>query len=116
MPIYAYSLYILIDILITFYINSISSDNKSNNDSLSPDIINTIQCISILVFSPIVVYKLNFKKIYNIIYNVYILDPNEVECNNQYVSTNNGSYKIKRQSERVIRDNQRFAISSINFF
>ncbi len=115
MPIYAYSFYILIDILITFYVNSISSNNN-NNDSFSPDIINTVQCISILVFNPIIAYKLNYKKIYNIIYNCYISDSNEVKNGNRFVSIDQESSKVKRQSERIVRDNQNFAISSINFF
>ena len=72
-----------------------------------------MQCISILVFSPVVAYKLNFIKIYNIIYNNYILDTNRTGSNNsQYVSID----QSKRQSERINRDNERFAISSINFF
>ena len=116
MTIYAYSLYVLIDIFITFYIDFISSDDNDNinNISLSPEIINSVQCLSILVFSPIVAYKLNFKKIYNIIYNEYILNKN-IEGNNesQYVSFD----QSKRHLERTNRDNnQKFEISSINFF
>jgi len=114
LPVYAYSIYVIIDILITLYINSISSDDNSNspkNDSLSPDIINTIQCISILIFNPIVAYKLNFKKIYNIIYNEYILDTDE-ENSSQYTSID----QTKKQIKKVNRDdNQKFAISSIKF-
>ena len=105
MPIYAYSLYVIIDILITTYI-----------DSISPDIINSIQCISILVFSPIVAYKLNFKKIYSIIYDIYFSDTNEEDSYSQNATVDPNKTKVKRQSERVYRDNQRFALSSINFF
>ena len=115
MPIYAYSLYILIDILITSYINTISTKSNENNDSLSPDIIYSAQCISILVFSPVVAYKLNFKKIYYVIYDKYLTDIDEDDNNRQNVTVDSEDAKVKRQSERINRDNPRFAISSINF-
>jgi len=115
LPIYAYSLHVLMDILITSYINTISTKNNEINDSISPDIIYSGQCISILIFSPIVAYKLNFLKIYNIIYDVYLSDTNEDEVNKQNVTVDPGLSKVKRQSERINRDNPRFALSSINF-
>ena len=121
MPVYAYSFYVLVDILITFYINSISScdsndnDNNNNspkNDSISPNIINTIQCISILIFNPIVAYKLNFKKIFNVLYTNYKSNANE-ENESQYYSQNQSKGQLKKANRN---SNQKFEISSINFF
>jgi len=96
--------------------NTISTKSNEKNDSISPDIIYSAQCISILVFSPIVAYKLNFRKIYYIVYNIYLSDSSEEETNKQSVTVDPGATKVKRQSERINRDNPRFALSSINFF
>jgi len=118
LPIYVYSLYILIDILITIYVSSISSDNNNlqqKNDYISPDIINSVQCISILVFSPIVAYKLNFKKIYNIIYDIYFSDTNEKDSYSQNDTVNQIETNVKRLPNRFNRDNPNFALSSIKF-
>ena len=105
-------MYVLIDLFATYYSGSLNS----SNDCISPNIINSIQCISILIFSPIVAYKLNFKKIYNILYDIYREDSyenNEVQSENKYVSVDRNYQRIKKSD---IRSGQRFEISSINFF
>ncbi|ORX44651.1 hypothetical protein BCR36DRAFT_124411 [Piromyces finnis] len=101
MPIYVYSINVLIDIFATTY-----------NDILLPHIINTIQVLSILVFCLVIFYNLNFKKIYSIIYEIYI-------SNNNYVSNNSSDCERSMFNTKKAlnnRNDQRFEISSIKCF
>jgi len=106
MPIYVYSINVLIDIFSTTY-----------NKTLSPHIITSIQSISILIFCSVVAYCLIFKKIYAVIYNFYIVESDDV-VNSDDIN-DNSVFNTKRISNNYAlnrNDNQRFAISSIKCF
>ncbi|KAL6617643.1 hypothetical protein U3516DRAFT_865677 [Neocallimastix sp. 'constans'] len=100
LPLYAYVIYVLVDVFLTY-----------SRDIFSPNFINSIQCISILTFCPIVAYNLNFKKIIEIVNRFYYVESNE-NFSSSEKSIN--QYRTKRITTQSRTKN--FEISSIRFF
>ncbi|ORX81822.1 hypothetical protein BCR32DRAFT_268045 [Anaeromyces robustus] len=103
-PMYIYTFFILTDMFVTYY-----------SKNLSPDTIKSLQCISTLIFCPVIVYNLNYKKLNGVINYCYSVITNDYE--------NNGNERVKQNMEitnniyksKVIENNRYSVISSINW-